>query len=41
MEDAAVAAELRTHVGHLKGAAVGTRSAMLAKLMEALAARLS
>lgn len=40
-KDAAVAAELRTHVGHLAGAAAGTRSAMLAKLMEALAARLS
>jgi uncharacterized protein (DUF305 family) len=40
-KDAAVAAELRTHVGHLKGAAEGTRSAMLAKLMEALAVKLS
>lgn len=40
-KDAAVAAELRTHVGHLKGAAAGSRKAMLAKLMEALATRLS
>ncbi len=40
-KDAAVAAELRTHVGHLAGAAAGSRSAMLAKVMEALAARLS
>ena len=36
-KDAKVAAELRTHVGHLKGAAAGSRSAMLAKVMEALA----
>ena len=40
-KDAAVAAELRTHVGHLAGAAPGTRKAMLAKVMEAIAARLS
>ena len=40
-KDARVAAELRTHVGHLKGAAAGTRKAMLAKVMEAIAARLS
>jgi uncharacterized protein (DUF305 family) len=40
-KDARVAAELRTHVGHLKGAPLGTRKAMLAKVMEAIAARLS
>ena len=32
-KDAKVAAELRTHVGHLKGAAAGTRKASLAKVM--------
>lgn len=40
-KDAKVAAELRTHVGHLAGAAPGSRGAMLAKVMEALAAKLS
>ena len=40
-KDAAVATELRTHVGHLAGAAAGTRKAMLAKVMEAIAAKLS
>ena len=40
-KDAGVAAELRTHVGHLAGAAAGTRKAMLANAMEAIAARLS
>jgi hypothetical protein len=40
-KDAGVAAELRTHVGHLAGAAAGTRKAMLAKVMEAIAAKLS
>ena len=40
-KDAKVAAELRTHVGHLKGAAAGSRRAMLAKVMEALATKLS
>jgi hypothetical protein len=40
-KDAAVAAELRTHAGHLAGAAAGTRKAMLAKAMEAIAAKLS
>jgi uncharacterized protein (DUF305 family) len=40
-KDAKVAAELRTHVGHLKGAAPGSRAAMLARVMEALAVRLS
>jgi len=40
-KDAAVAASLRTHVGHLKGASAGTRKAMLAKVMEALALKLS
>ena len=40
-KDAKVAAELRTHVGHLKGAEAGTRKASLAKVMEAIAARLS
>mgnify|MGYP006324975349 FL=1 len=39
-KDAGVAAELRTHVGHLKGAVAGTRKAMLAKVLEAMAARL-
>ena len=40
-KDAGVAAELRTHAGHLAGAAAGTRKAMLAKAMEAIAAKLS
>jgi hypothetical protein len=40
-KDAKVAAELRTHVGHLKGSAAGSRGAMLAKVMEALAVKLS
>ena len=39
-KDAKVAAELRTHVGHLKGAAPGTGKASLAKVMEAIAATL-
>jgi hypothetical protein len=36
-----LAAELRTQAGHLAGAAAGTRKAMLAKAMDAIAARLS
>ena len=40
-KDAGVAAELRTQAGRLAGAAAGTRKAMLAKVMEAIAARLS
>ena len=40
-KNAKVAAELRTHVGHLKGAAPGTRKAMLAAVMEAIAVKLS
>jgi uncharacterized protein (DUF305 family) len=40
-KDTKVAAELRTHVGHLAGAATGSRKALLAKVMEAIAARLS
>jgi len=39
-KDAGVAAALRTQAGQLAGAAAGTRKAMLAKVMEALAARL-
>ena len=39
--DSRVAADLRTHAGQLAGAAAGTRKAMLAKVMEAIAARLS
>jgi uncharacterized protein (DUF305 family) len=40
-KDMKVAAELRTHVGHLAGAATGSRKALLAKVMEAIAAKLS
>jgi uncharacterized protein (DUF305 family) len=40
-KDTKVAAELRTHVGHLKGAMAGTRKATLAQVLEAIAAKLS
>ena len=40
-QDAGLAAELRTHAGQLASAAAGTRKAMLAKAMEAIAAKLS
>ena len=40
-KDAGVAAELRTQVGHLAGAAAGTRQAMLARVIGAIAAKLS
>ena len=40
-KDAGVAAELRTHVNHLASVPAGTRKAMLAKAMEAIAAKLS
>jgi hypothetical protein len=39
-KDAGVAAELRKHVRQLAGAPAGTRKAMLAKVVEAIAARL-
>ena len=38
---AGVAAELRTQAGHLAGAAAGTRQAKLARVMGAIAAKLS
>jgi hypothetical protein len=40
-KDAGLATALRTHAGHLAGAAAGSRKAMLAKTMDAIAARLS
>ena len=40
-KDARVAADLRKHAGNLAGAAAGTRKAMLAKVMEGIAAKLS
>ena len=40
-KDAGVAGALRTQVGRLAGAAAGTRQAMLAKVMETIAAKLS
>jgi uncharacterized protein (DUF305 family) len=40
-KDASVAAELRKQAGLLAGAAAGTRKAMLAKVVEAIAAKLS
>jgi hypothetical protein len=40
-KDAGVAAELRTQAGHLAGAAAGTRQAKLARVMGAIAAKLS
>ena len=40
-KDTKVAAELRTHVGHLKSATAGTRKATLAQVLEAIAAKLS
>jgi hypothetical protein len=40
-KDAGVAAELRKQAGQLAGAAAGTRKAMLAKVMEAIATKLS
>ena len=40
-KDVKIAALLRTHVGHLKGAEAGTRKASLARVMEAIAAGLS
>jgi uncharacterized protein (DUF305 family) len=40
-KDTKVAAELRKHVGHLAGASAGTRKARLAKVMEAIATKLS
>ena len=39
-KDAKIAADLRTHVGHLKGAPAGSRKAALAKVMEGIAAKL-
>jgi hypothetical protein len=39
-KDTGVAAELRTQAGRLAGAAAGTRKARLAKVMEAIAAKL-
>ena len=40
-KDKAVAASLRTHVGHLKGAPAGSRKDRLGKAMEAIAVKLS
>jgi hypothetical protein len=40
-KDAGVAAELRTQAGHLAGAAAGTRQVMLARVIDAIAAKLS
>jgi len=40
-KDSGVAKQLRTQIGRLKGAAEGSPKAMLAKVMEALAAKLS
>ena len=40
-KDAGVAAELRTRAGHLAGAAAGTRQGMLARVIDAIAAKLS
>jgi len=40
-KDAGVAAELRKQAGQLAGAPTGTRKAMLAKVMEAIAAKLT
>ena len=40
-KDASVAGELRAQVDRLAGVAAGTRKAMLARVMEAIAAKLS
>ena len=40
-KDAGVSAELRKQAGQLAGAPAGTRKAMLAKVMEAIAAKLN
>jgi hypothetical protein len=40
-KDAGVAAELRTQAGHIAKAVAGTRQAMLARVIEAIAVKLS